>query len=94
MGHRTDNIKDVIIDTYNSHGSRHRTLKNKKSNQIFKYNDDQIASYLNDIMHNHQAHQLVPFDTGDKVRILEKNESLIKESKKSLVKKYIHYTSF
>ena len=71
-GNRTDNIKDVmksIIDTYNNNS--HRTLDNKTPNQVFKDNDDQITRHLNDSVHNQQVYKTVPFDTGDKVRILE-----------------------
>ncbi len=56
-----------IIDTYNSH----RTLNNKSPNQVFQDNDDQITKHLNDSVHNQQVYTTVPFDTGDKVRILE-----------------------
>ena len=74
-GHRTDNIKDImktIIDTYNSNS--HRSLGNKSPNQVFKDNDDQMARHLNDSLHNQRVYKSVPFDTGDKVRILEKKE--------------------
>jgi hypothetical protein len=78
-GHRTDNIKDVmitIIDTYNSNS--HRTLGNKTPNQVFKDNHDQITSHLNDSVHNQQVYKTVPFNSGDKVRILEKREKFDK----------------
>ncbi len=83
-GHRTDNIKDVrktIIETYNNNS--HRTLSNKIPNQVFKDNDDQISRHINDSAHNQQVYKTVPFNTGDKVRILEKKEKLIKENKSS-----------
>ena len=82
-GHRTDNIKDVmksIIDTYNN--NNHRTLDNKTPNQVFKDNDDQIARHLNDSVHNQNVYKSVPFDTGDKVRILEKKEKFDKGKQK------------
>ena len=82
-GHRTDNIKDVmksIIDTYNN--NNHRTLDNKTPNQVFKDNDDQIARHLNDSVHNQKVYKSVPFDTGDKVRILEKKEKFDKGKQK------------
>ena len=82
-GHRTDNIKDVmksIIDTYNSNS--HRTLYNKTPNQVFKDNDDQITRHLNDSVHNQQVYKSVPFDTGDKVRILEEKAKFDKGKQK------------
>jgi hypothetical protein len=82
-GYRTDNIKDVmksIIDTYNNNS--HRTLDNKTPNQVFKDNDDQITRHLNDSVHNQQVYKSVPFDTGDKVRILEKKEKFDKGKQK------------
>jgi hypothetical protein len=69
-----------IIDTYNSNS--HRTLDNKTPNQVFKDNDDQITRHLNDSVHNQQVYKTVPFDTGDKVRILEKKEKFDKGKKK------------
>ena len=82
-GHRTDNIKDVIssvIATYNS--SSHRTLKNRSPNQVFKDNDDQIARHLNDSAHNQQVYKSVPFESGQKVRILEQKEKFDKGKQK------------
>ena len=82
-GHRTDNLKDVmktIIDTYNN--SNHRTLNNKSPNQVFKDNDDQMARHLNDSLHNQQIYKSVPFDDGDKVRILEQKEKFDKGKQK------------
>ena len=82
-GYRTDNIKDVIksiIDTYNNNS--HRTLSNKTSNQVFKDNDDQMTRHLNDSVHNQQVYKTVPFDTGDKVRILEQKEKFDKGKQK------------
>ena len=82
-GHRTDNIKDVmktIIDTYNN--SSHRTLNNKTPNQVFKDNDDQMVRHINDSAHNQQVYKSVPFDTGDKVRILEQKEKFDKGKQK------------
>ena len=82
-GHRTDNLKDVmktIIDTYNN--SSHRTLNNKSPNQVFKDNDDQMARHLNDSLHNQQIYKSVPFDDGDKVRILEQKEKFDKGKQK------------
>ena len=82
-GYRTDNIKDVIksiINTYNNNS--HRTLKNKTPNEVFKDNDDQMTRYLNDSVHNQQVYKSVPFDTGDKVRILEQKEKFDKGKQK------------
>ena len=82
-GHRTDNIKDVIksiINTYNNNS--HRTLDDKTPNQVFKDNDDQMTRHLNDSVHNQQVYKTVPFDTGDKVRILEKKEKFDKGKQK------------
>jgi hypothetical protein len=82
-GHRTDNIKDVIssvIATYNS--SSHRTLKNRSPNQVFKDNDDQITRHLNDSAHNQQVYKSVPFESGQKVRILEQKEKFDKGKQK------------
>ena len=69
-----------IIDTYNN--NNHRTLDNKTPNQVFKDNDDQIARHLNDSVHNQKVYKSVPFDTGDKVRILEKKGKFDKGKKK------------
>jgi len=82
-GHRTDNIKDVmkaIIDTYNS--SSHRTLKNRSPNQVFKDNDDQVVRHINDSAHNQQVYKSVPFESGQKVRILEQKEKFDKGKQK------------
>ena len=82
-GHRTDNIKDVIatvIATYNS--SSHRTLNNKSPNQVFKDNDDQVVRHINDSAHNQQVYKSVPFDSGQKVRILEQKEKFDKGKQK------------
>jgi hypothetical protein len=82
-GYRTDNIKDVIasvIETYNN--SSHRTLKNKTPNEVYKDNDDQTARHLNDIAHNQRVYQSVPFNEGEKVRILEKKEKFDKGKQK------------
>ena len=82
-GYRTDNIKDVIksiIDTYNNNS--HRTLKNKTPNQVYKDNDDQMTRHLNDSVHNQQVYKSVPFDTGDKVRILEEKGKFDKGKQK------------
>ena len=69
-----------IADTYNN--SSHRTLNHKTPNQVFKDNDDQIARHLNDSLHNQQIYKSVPFDDGDKVRILEKKEKFDKGKQK------------
>ena len=82
-GHRTDNIKDVvatIIDTYNN--SSHRTLKNKTPNQVFKDIDDQMVRQAKDSSHNQQIYKTVPFDSGQKVRILEQKEKFDKGKQK------------
>ncbi len=82
-GHRTDNIKEVVssvIDTYNNNS--HRTLNNKTPNEVFKDNDDQLARYLNDSAHNQTIYKSVPFNDGDKVRILEKKEKFDKGKQK------------
>ena len=82
-GHRTDNIKDVIssvIATYNS--SSHRTLKNRSPNQVFKDNDDQVVRHINDSAHNQQVYKSVPFESGQKVRILEQKEKFDKGKQK------------
>ena len=70
----------TIIDTYNN--SSHRTLNNKSPNQVFKDNDDQMARHLNDSLHNQQIYKSVPFDDGDKVRILEQKEKFDKGKQK------------
>ncbi len=75
-----------IIDTYNNNS--HRTLDIKTPNQVFEDKDDQITRYLNDSVHNQQVCKTVPFDTGDKVRILEQKEKFDK-GKQNLVKSYI-----
>ena len=72
LGHKMDNLKDVvatIIGTYNN--DNHRTLNNKTPNQVFKDNDNQIARYLNDSVHNQDIYKTVPFKPSDNVRILE-----------------------
>jgi hypothetical protein len=82
-GHRTDNIKDVmksIIDTYNS--KSHKTLVNKNPNQVFKDNDDQMTRHINDSLRNQQVYTTVPFNTGDKVRIIEQKEKIDKGKQK------------
>ncbi len=70
-----------IIDAYNS--KSHTTLNTKTSNQVFKDNDYQITRHINDSVHNQQIYKLVPFDTEDKVRILEKKENFDKWKQKS-----------
>ncbi len=47
-----------------------------------------MARNLNDSIHNQQVYKKVPFDTGDKVRILEKKEKLVK-GKQNSVKSYV-----
>ena len=82
-GHRMDNIKDVmksIIETYNN--SSHRTLNNKTPAQVFKDNDDQMTRHINDSGHNQQVYKSVPFDSGQKVRILEQKEKFDKGKQK------------
>ena len=69
-----------IIDTYNNNS--HRTLDNRTPNQVFKDNDDQITRHLNDSVHNQQVYKSVPFETGDKVRILEEKEKFDKGKQK------------
>jgi hypothetical protein len=69
-----------IIDTDKSNS--HRTLNNKSPNQVFKDNDDQITRHLNDSVHNQQVDKTVPFDKGDKDRILEKKEKIDKGKQK------------
>jgi hypothetical protein len=69
-----------IINTY--HSNSHRTLDNKTPNQVFKDNDDQTARHINDSVQNQQAYKIVPFDTGDKVRILEEKEKFDKGKQK------------
>jgi hypothetical protein len=69
-----------IIDTYNSNS--HRTLNNKSPNQVFKDNDDQMTRHINDSLHNQQVYKSVPFDAGDKVRILEQKEKFDKGKQK------------
>ncbi len=93
-GHRTDNIKDIIktiIDTYTS--CNYITLNNKTPNQVFEDNDDQQERHMNDSLslHNQRTYQSVPFEEGQKVRISERKEILIKESR-YLVKSYIQQT--
>ena len=63
-------------------------LNNKTPNQVVKDNDDQITRHLNDSVHNQQVYKSVPFDIGDKVRILEKKEKFDK-GKQNLVNHYI-----
>jgi hypothetical protein len=78
-GHRMDNIKDVIssvVDTYNN--SSHRTLNNKTPNQVYKDIDNQLSRHINDSLHNQNIYEKVPFDVGDKVRILEEKENFDK----------------
>jgi hypothetical protein len=70
----------TIIDTNNSNS--HRTLDNKTPNQVFKDNDDQITRHLNDSVHNQQVYKTVPFNSGDKVRILEQQEKFDKGKQK------------
>jgi hypothetical protein len=69
-----------IIDTYNNNS--HRTLKNKTPNQVYKDNDDQTARHLNDTAHNQAIYKSVPFNDGEKVRILEQKEKFDKGKKK------------
>ncbi len=71
-----------IIDTYNNNS--HRILSNKTPNQVFKDNDDQMTTwrYINDSVHNQQVYTRVPFNRGDKVRILEQKEKFDKWKKK------------
>jgi hypothetical protein len=47
----------------------------------------QITRHINDSIHNQQVYKTAPFDTGDKVRILEKKEKI--DEDKNLVKSYI-----
>jgi hypothetical protein len=47
-----------------------------------------MARYINDSVHNPQVYKTVQFDTGNEIRILEKKEKLMKESRYS-VKSYL-----
>jgi hypothetical protein len=76
-----------IIDTYNS--NNHRTLGNKAPNRVFKDNDDQITRHVNDSVHYQQVYKTFPFDTGDKVRNLEKKEKIDKVKQKFSKELYI-----
>ncbi len=74
-----DSLKEVVatfIATYNS--DNHRTLHNKTPSQVFKDNDDQMARHLNDTVHNHEIYKTVPFNSGNKVRILEDTDKFSK----------------
>ena len=82
-GHRTDNIKDVVssvIETYNNNS--HRTLQNKTPNQVYNDIENQTARHIKDSLHNQQIYEKVPFDEGQKVRILEKKEKFDKGKQK------------
>ena len=82
-GHKMDSLKEVvatIIATYNN--DNHRTLHNKTPNQVFKDNDDQMARHLNDTVHNHKVYKTVPFNSGNKVRILEDKDKFAKGKNK------------
>ena len=82
-GHKMDSLKEVvatIITTYNN--DNHRTLNNKTPNQVFKDNDDQMARHLNDTVHNHEIYKTVPFNSGNKVRILEDKDKFSKGKNK------------
>ena len=61
-------------------------MNNKTPNEVFKKNDDQIARHLTDRMHNQQGYKSVPFEEGQKVRILEQKEKFDKGSKNSAKK--------
>jgi len=83
LGNRKEtlqNVMDSIIATYNN--DNHRSLQNKTPNQVFKDNDDQMTRHLNDSVHNQQVYKTVPFDTGDKVRILEEKGKFDKGKQK------------
>ncbi len=41
-----------------------------------------MTRHLNDSIHNQQVYKSVPFDTGDKVRILDKKEKIDKGKQK------------
>jgi hypothetical protein len=47
-----------------------------------KDHDDQITRHINVIVNNQQVYKTVPFDTGDKVRILEQKEKFDKGKQK------------
>jgi hypothetical protein len=57
-------------------------LKNKTPNQVYKDNDDQMTRHLNDSVHNQQVYKSVPFNDGDKVRILEEKGKFDKGKQK------------
>ncbi len=57
-GHRTDDIKDVmitIIETYNS--SSHKTLSSKTPNEVFIDSVNHMARHVNDGAHNLRIYQ-------------------------------------
>ena len=58
------------------------SLHNKTPNQVFKDNDDQMARHLNDTVHNHEIYKTVPFNSGNKVRILEDKDKFSKGKNK------------
>jgi hypothetical protein len=82
-GHRTDNIKEVVssvIETYNNNS--HRTLQNKTPNQVYNDIENQTARHIKDSLHNQQIYEKVPFDEGQKVRVLEQKEKFDKGKQK------------
>jgi hypothetical protein len=82
-GHRTDNIKEVVssvIETYNNNS--HRTLQNKTPNQVYNDIENQTARHITDSLHNQQIYEKVPFDEGQKVRVLEQKEKFDKGKQK------------
>ena len=69
-----------IVETYNS--INHRTLNNKTPNEVFDDYDNQTTRHLNDSAHNQFIYQSVPFEDGQKVRILEQKEKFDKGKQK------------
>jgi hypothetical protein len=44
-----------------------------------------MTRHINDRIHDQQVYKTVPFDTGDKVRILEKKENVDKGKQKGRI---------
>ncbi len=75
-----------MLKTNNS--SSQRTLNNKTPNEVFDDYDNQMTRHLNDSAHNQFIYQSVPFEDGQKVRILEQKEKIDKGKQKFSKEEY------
>ena len=75
-------MKDVVssvIEAYNCNS--HGAVGNRTPDEVLTKNDAQIVRHLTDSAHNQRIYQSVPFAEGQKVRVIEQKEGLMRKTK-------------